>query len=80
MGSLPIGSDEVVTVATPLATVPLPRTVDPLVNDTVPVTLLDRVSVKVTDAFTTDGLAEEVSVEVGLALDTIWVTVPVAEL
>jgi hypothetical protein len=50
------------------------------VNDTVPVTLLERLSVNVTEPFTTEGLTEEVSVDVGLALDTICVTVPVAEL
>jgi hypothetical protein len=80
MGSPPTGSEVVVVVATPLLRVDVPSTVEPLVNDTVPVTLLGRVSVNVTEAFTTDGLTEEVSVDVGLALDTIWVTVPVAEL
>ena len=80
MGSPPTGSEAVVIVATPLVTVALPRAVEPLVNATVPVTLVGRVSVNVTDAFTIEGLTEEVSVEVGLALDTIWVTVPVAEL
>ena len=80
MGSLPSGSVEVVRVATPLVTVECPATVEPLVNVTVPVTLFGSVSVNVTELFTaeTDWL-EEVSVDVGLALDTVWVTVPVAE-
>ena len=80
MGSLPGGSDEVVTVATPLIAVELPITVEPLVKDTVPVTLLGKVSVKVTGLLTRDGLTDEVSVAVGFALDTVWVTVPTAEL
>jgi hypothetical protein len=76
----PTGSDEVATVAIPFVTVALPSTVAPLVNDTVPVTLLGRVSVKVTEPFRTDGLTEEVRVPVELALATVCVTVPVAEL
>lgn len=80
MGSAPTGSDEVVRVATPLVTVALPRTVAPLVNETVPVTLLGKVSVNVTELFRMDGFTDEVRVAGAFALDTVWVTVPVAEL
>ena len=80
IGSAPTGSDEVARVATPFVTVALPRTVAPLVNDTVPVTLLGNVSVNVTELFRMDGLTDEVSVAVALALATVWVTVPAAEL
>lgn len=80
MGSLPTGSDDVVNVATPLDTVELPSTVAPLVKDTVPVAFADKVSVKVTELPTTDGLSDEVSVDVGAAFVTVWVTVPTAEL
>ena len=80
IGSLPNGSVEVVTVATPPVTVDVPSVVEPLVNVTVPVALLDSVSVNVTEAPGRDGLTEDVSTDVGFALPTVWVTVPVAVL
>ena len=49
MGSLPMGSDDVVKVAAPLARGEVPNTVVPLVNATVPVAFDGRVAVKVTD-------------------------------
>ena len=78
--SLPPGSDEVVRVATPLTTLGLPSVEPPLVKVTVPVTLLGRVSVNVTAVFTGEGLSEDVSVVVGVAFATFWVTFPVAVL
>ena len=74
------GRVETVTVATPFVTVPVPITVGPLVNVTVPVTSVGSVSVKVTESPTVDGFCEEVRVEVGLILVTVWVVVPVAVL
>ena len=71
MRSLPRGSVEVVTVATPLVTVEVPSVVVPLVNVTVPVTLFGSVSVKVTELPGRDGLGEEVSAEVAFALATV---------
>ena len=62
----------------PPVTDEVPRVVEPLVNVTVPVTLLGNVSVKVTELPGRDGLAEEVSVDEGLALPTVWVVVPTA--
>jgi hypothetical protein len=49
MGSLPMGSEDVVTAAAPPVRVEVPNAVVPLVNATVPVTLDGRVAVKVTD-------------------------------
>ena len=49
MVSLPAGNVDEVTVATPLETVDVPRTVGPFVKVTVPVVLVGRVAVKVTD-------------------------------
>ena len=72
IGLLPSGSDDVVTVATPFAMVPVPSVVAPLVNDTLPVALLGRVAVKVTDWLNNDGFAEEARVIVGVALLTAW--------
>jgi hypothetical protein len=71
MGSLPVGSVEVEIVAAPLVSVEVPSTVAPLVKVTVPVTAEGSEAVKVTDWFAADGLAEEVSVTLGLALVTI---------
>jgi hypothetical protein len=48
IGSLPIGSEGTVIVATPLTIVPVPSTVPPLENVTVPVTPVGTVSVIVT--------------------------------
>jgi hypothetical protein len=67
-------------VATPLVTVDVPNVVEPEVNVTVPVALLGNVSVRVTGLPGSDGFGEEVTVEVGVALFTVWVVVPVAEL
>ena len=47
--SLPLGSVELVAVATPLVRADDPRMVEPLVKVTVPVTLVGSVAVKVTD-------------------------------
>ena len=70
----PTVSVELLIVATPFTTGDVPRTVDPPeVKVTVPVTLVGRVSVKVTEAPYADGLAEDVSVEDGLALETVRV-------
>ena len=80
MRLLPRGSVEVVSVATPFARVELPRRVEPLVNDTVPVTFADNVSVKVTVPPGSEGFTEDVKVDVGLFLATVWVAVPTAEL
>jgi hypothetical protein len=49
------------------------------VNVTVPVALLGRVSVRVTALPGSDGFGEEVSVDEGVVLATVWVVVPVAE-
>jgi hypothetical protein len=80
MRLLPRGRVEAVRVAIPLAIVELPNTVEPLVNITVPVTFIGRVSVKVTALPGSDGLLEDVSVATVSALFTIWVAVPTAEL
>ena len=80
MRSLPSGRVEVVKVATPLFTAEVPSVVEPLVNVTVPVTLFGNVSVNVTELPGSEGLSEEVSVDVVVAFATVWVTVPTAEL
>ena len=62
----------VVYVASPPVTVPVPRTVDPSENVTVPVALLASVAVKVTGWLTGEGFADEVSViEDGLPTVTV---------
>ena len=71
MRLLPSGSVEVVVVATPLAMVDVPSSVEPLVNVTVPVTFVGSVSVKVTALPGEDGLAEEVNVPAVFALLTV---------
>ena len=72
MTSLPSGSAEVVSVATPLTTAEVPSVVPPFVNVTVPVTLFgSSVSVRVTGLPGRDGLGEEVSVDVEVALPTV---------
>ena len=58
-------------MATPLVTVEVPRVVAPLLNVTVPVTLLGSVSVRVTGLPGSDGLGEEVSVDAGVDLATV---------
>ena len=80
IGSLPSGSVDVVAVATPLRTVEVPIVVEPLVKVTVPVTFVGNVSVKVTAFPGNDGFNEDVKVDVGVALATVCVTVPVAVL
>jgi hypothetical protein len=80
MGSLPTGSEDVVALAAPPATVDVAKTVAPLVNVTVPVAPDGREAVKVTDWPVVDGLVEEVSVTTGVALLTVWLVVPVAGL
>ena len=71
---------EVMSIAAPLLTAPVPRIVGPSRNVTVPVTFVGRVAVKETDWLTVDGLVDEVSVTEGVALVTICVVVPVAGL
>lgn len=71
MRSLPSGRVEVVKVATPLFTAEVPSVVEPLVNVTVPVTLVGSVSVRTTGPPGSDGLGEEVSVDAGATLATV---------
>jgi hypothetical protein len=80
IGSLPIGSVDVVTAAIPFTVEAVPRVVAPLLNVTLPDAVAGRVAVKITDWFTTDGLMEDVRVSTGLALLTASVVDPVAEL
>ena len=80
MGSLPMGSDDVVTVAAPPVSADVPNVVAPLVNVTVPVTPVVSVAVKVTDWPGVDGFVEETRVTTGVALFTVWVVDPVAGL
>jgi hypothetical protein len=80
MGSLPKGSEDVVTVAAPPVSVDVPNVVAPLVNVTVPVTPLGSVAVNVTDWPGVEGFVEEIRVTAGVVLATTWVSVPVAEL
>jgi hypothetical protein len=68
------------SVATPFVTVDVPRTVAPFVKVTVPVVLLGRVAVKVTDRLKVEGFTEEARVSAGEAFVTVCVVVPVAEL
>jgi hypothetical protein len=79
-GSLPPGSEDVVTVAAPPASVDVPNAVAPLVNVTVPVTPVGSVAVKVTDWPGVEGFNEETRVTTGVVLATTWVSVAVAEL
>jgi len=71
MRLFPIGSVEVVVVATPFVMVDVPSSVEPLVNVTVPVTFVGRVSVKVTALPGRDGLTEDVNVPTVFALLTV---------
>ena len=80
IGSLPAGSEDVVTVATPPVSEDVPKAVAPLVNVTVPVTAAGSVAVNVTDWAGVDGLVEETRVTTGVALLTVWVVDPVAGL
>ncbi len=80
MGSLPVGREDVVAVATPPASVDVPIVVAPLVNVTVPVTPVGSVAVNVTDCPGVEGLAEETSVTAGVVLATTWVRGAVAVL
>jgi hypothetical protein len=57
-------------VTTPLAIVPVPSVVAPLVKVTVPVALLGSVAVRVTDWPIVDGLSDDESVAVGVAFPT----------
>ena len=67
---LPTESDDVESTATPFTTVTVPSVVASDVKVTVPVTVFGSVSVKVTEEPTVEGLADEVSVDDGLALVT----------
>ena len=81
MRSLPSGSVEIVREAMPLFMVELPNNVEPLVNVTVPVTLVgESVSMNVTALPGKDGLTEEVNVPEVSTLFTVCVTVPTAAL
>ena len=80
IASLPTGSDEIVSDATPLLTVAVPSAVAPLLNVTVPVTEDGSVSVNVTAVPKTDGFTDDVRVDVGDALETACTTDPVAVL
>jgi hypothetical protein len=74
----PTGSVLVVTVATPFVTVPVPITVDPSENVTVPVAVVGSVAVKVTGCVAVEGFDDEVSTTVGESLLTVCVACPVA--
>ena len=80
IGSVPVRSVDVVTVATPPVSVDVPNVVVPLVNVTVPVTLVGSVAVNVTDCPGVEGFTEETTVTTGVALVTVWVVDPVAGL
>ena len=80
IGSVPVGSVDVVTVAAPPVSVDVPKVVAPFVNVTVPVTPAGSVAVKVTDWPGVEGFVEETSVTVGVALLTVCVVDPVAGL
>jgi len=67
---VPPGTEDVVSVATPLFTVAVPSVVAPAVKVTVPLTLVGSVSVNVTEAPMVDGFNDEIRVEVGFALET----------
>jgi hypothetical protein len=80
IASLPTGSDDVVSVATPLLTVAVPSAVPPLLNVTVPVTDDGNVSVNVTEVPKVEGFRDDVSADVGDAFETVCAAVPVAVL
>lgn len=65
-------------VAVPLVKVPVPRAAEPSKKVTVPVTPAGTVAMKVTDWLKVDGLSEDVSETVVVALLTTCVVVPVA--
>jgi hypothetical protein len=70
----PTAKVEMLNVAFPLLTFPVPNVVLPFLNVTVPVAVeTERVAVNVTELPLVDGLAEEVSVTVGVALLTVCV-------
>src|SRR5271154_6078185 len=73
-------SVEVVSVAVPLLTAPVPRIVEPSKNVIVPVAFVGMVAVKITAWVTLEGLTDEVSDTVGVALVTVCVVLPVAGL
>ena len=66
--------------AVPLLIAPVPSTVEPSRKVTVPVVLVGRVAVKVTDWLKLDGLTDDVSATAGDALLTVWLVDPVAGL
>ena len=68
----PIASDDVLKVAAPLLTLPLPSTVLPSLNVTVPVAVVaEIVAVNVTGEPIADGFADDDNVVVVLALFTV---------
>jgi hypothetical protein len=73
-------SVEVANVATPLLSAPVPRVVEPSRKVTVPVVLVGRVAVKITDWLKVEGLTDDVSTTAGDALLTVCVVDPVAGL
>jgi hypothetical protein len=76
----PNGKVVLLTAATPLIKVEVPSTFDPLVKVTVPVALEGTTAVKTTNWFAADGLIDEESASIGVALVTVCVVVPVAGL
>jgi hypothetical protein len=70
----------VVSAPVPLLTAPVPRIVEPSKNVTEPVAFVGMVAVKVTDWLTLEGLTDESSNTVVVALVTICVVLPVAGL
>jgi hypothetical protein len=80
MGSLPPGSEDVVTVAAVPVSAAVPNVEAPLVNVTVPVTPLGSVAVKVTDCPGVEGFTEETRDTTGVVLATTWVSVATTEL
>jgi hypothetical protein len=71
---------EVVSAAVPLLTAPVPRIVELSKNVTVPVAFVGMVAINVTDWLTFEGLTDESSNTVMVALVTICVVPPVAGL
>jgi hypothetical protein len=71
---------EVVKLAVPPLIVPEPRVVEPSRKVIVPVAVLGKLAVKVTDWLMVEGFSEDVSKTVGVAFVTVWLVVPVAEL
>jgi glutamine amidotransferase PdxT len=66
---------DVLYAAFPVLIVPVPSVVLPSMKVTVPVTFVgDMAAVNLTEAPYVEGFADEVSVTVGLAWSTVWVS------